>query len=38
MEMDVELTMNFKDYNKPVNIELPAEAASAGDLSSLMTL
>ncbi len=35
MEMNIAMTVNFSDYNKPVTIELPPEAAEAIDVTDM---
>lgn len=35
MDMDMAISMNFKDYNQPVSIELPAEAQGAMDMDDM---
>ncbi len=36
MEMDMAMTMNFKDYDKSVSINLPDEAKGAMDMTGIM--
>jgi len=38
MEMIIDMTLGFTDHNKPVTIELPAEASSAIDMSGMIDM
>ncbi len=38
MNMEMEMTINFKDYNKSVSIELPNDARNAPDMGGLMDM